>query len=109
MKKRKSVLPYFQRLNARWHTGRGAASRRLKERSGKESKLLPAAGTQQIHAVSRRVQMAGFAEAARVLTTSGAAGSLPAASASRGASAYRITPCSPITNVGWKFLTSASS
>ena len=33
----------------------------------------------------------------------------PTASASRGASAYRITPCSPITNVGRKFLTSASS
>src|SRR6185312_2106652 len=47
-------------------------------------------------------------EPARELTTSEATELSSAASASRGASAYRITPRWPITNVGWKFLTSAS-
>src|SRR2546430_14481545 len=80
-------------------------------RSGKESRLLSAAAAQQLRAVLRQSARSDgrSAVAARKLTTSGATGLLPEVSASRGEeSAYRITPCWPITNVGREFLMSES-
>jgi hypothetical protein len=71
-------------------------------RSGKESRLLSTDAAQHLRAVDRHSAYSNdwSAEAVREPVAGEAIGFRPDAPASRGESAYRITPCSLIANVG---------